>query len=211
MDGCTHRDLALACRRAHQEQRGRVRARDQQHQRDGAEEDPERVTNASRVDIAMREEPKRLAVRCERRVGSAKRVAQRFQIGRARGLRCAMAQATNDIGIVPLIGRIRLHGVRHEIAGVARRRRKPELRRQHSHDRSRLAVEADLPPEDAGIGTEARAPHVVAQNHDRRSTRLELARIELAAETWTEADRAEEAAAHAQAAQRLRRGLLAEM
>ena len=47
-DGRADRDLALAARRAHEQQVGDVRARDQQDEADGAEQDPERRPDVAR-------------------------------------------------------------------------------------------------------------------------------------------------------------------
>ena len=87
---------------------------------------------------------------------------------------------------------------------MARRRRKPELAREHADNGVRLAPEPDLPAENGGIGGKASTPQIVREHHDGLPV-LELARVEEPAESRPESHGAEEVAGDAQPANRLRR------
>src|SRR5262245_7396827 len=104
---------------------------------------------------------------------------------------------------MPFVDRIRGDHQRRQIAGIARRRWKPELAREHADDSMRLAPEPDLPAENGRIGGKASPPQIVCEHHDRLPG-LELACVEKPAESRHESDDAEKVAGDAQAANRLR-------
>jgi hypothetical protein len=158
-DGRAHRNLVLACRRADEQQHGGIRAANQQYEEYRAAQHPQHLTaRAVHEHVTVRKEPETITCRGERRVGRSKCVAERVNVVGALLWRQPGAQPPYRLGVVPLVGRIDRDHQRRQIADVVRRRRKPELAREHTDDGVRRASEPDLPAEDGGIGGKASTP-----------------------------------------------------
>src|SRR5262245_4690514 len=151
----------------------------------------------------MRKEPETIPRRGEWRVRQSKRVAERANVVGALLLRQPGAQPPYRLGVMPLVGRIDGDHQGRQIADIARRRRKPELAREHADDGVRLAPEPDRPADNGGIGCKASTPKILCEHHDGLPV-LELARVEKPAESRHESDGAEKVAGDAQTANRLR-------
>jgi aldehyde:ferredoxin oxidoreductase len=177
------RQLAAPCGSAGEEQTCHVRRRDQQHEADGSEQDPERPAQAANEQglVVQQQEAAAVAGRDLRiRLHEAGGELRHLQLGLAAAH--AAAQPRHDAVVVAPVAGIDLELERHEDVRPAGRLREEEVGRHDADDLVGLAVQAESLAEDAGIGLVDRAPEVVAQDRDAGPARPVLLLAERAAE-----------------------------
>ena len=206
-EGGAHRDFARSRRRAREQQVRDVDARDQQHEADRAEQDPERPL-----------------------IGLRHRVQQRLHADRIAG--DPRGKAAGDVLLDPIEVLLRLRD-RHTVAqpghgadvvraalvvgvGLLRERerhpqlgvvRKVESRGHHAGDFIALAFQRDRAADDTWIAAVDATPHAVADEHDRPRPRTHVVFGETPAEQRLHAQRRQHLRVdrHAVQAQRLER------
>ena len=166
------RELVLAPRETRQRQVGDVGARDQQHERRGAEQDEERRPSAARELGAQRRHRHGEALRLVVGVGVLLVQARGDALDLGAGLldRDAGLEAREDLGhpvqAVLLHGRAHVvragdHvGVEIGLLGIGRRRL------QHADDGDADTVHLDLAADHVGVGAEEGAPEAIGQHRD---------------------------------------------
>ncbi len=164
------RNLARAVGRARQKQVGHVRAGDEQHERDGAHERPEKNPYLAADDLLG-----------ERRhhggdplVGVGKLSGQGLGDTGHLAARLFDRHAVGEAAVghqqTPGASGARLsRGPLRQRQPDVRVERKLHPRRHDTDDRGRLRVHANRPADNRAISTVAALPHRVAQQHDRRS------------------------------------------
>jgi len=162
-DGAPNRQLLGTCGRAREQQRRHVRARDQRHERHGAEQHQQRRPDVA--DQRVAERPQVREVVCvlgwirlrQPRADDAELLARLLRRG-------IVAQPAEDLEEV--------RGAQRAVVVVERKRYDdvrlqgpPEPRGHHSDDLERVAVELDRAADHGRIGAEAPAPKRVGQKH----------------------------------------------
>ena len=167
-------DLALALRRARQQQAGDVRARDQQHETDGAEQHQERGADAADDLVAQRLQPDGAP-----RVGLWKvprlPLGECLELGARRREARARLQAGEDLEVVhvPLGEQVARHVERRR--GHDERREHPDARvlgivegsRHDAEDRVRHAVDLDPAADDRRVACQLALPDALADDDQR--------------------------------------------
>ena len=162
-DGGADRDLAVPPRRAHQQQVGHVRARDEQHEQDADLQHAgaacaRRRRVCSRMGTAYPLKP--LAWRKPRTAAAARGCASTIVFICASSCSIVAPGASRAIIELNSLPRAlsdicrRRERERHEQRDVARRQL--EVRRQDADDAVRLAIEPDVAADDGRVGAEAR-------------------------------------------------------
>ena len=196
-----HGELLAAADRARQQKIRRVRARDEQHERDGAEHDAEHAARrAADGDVLQRLEADAVAAEA---IGFFVR---------------GVGEPGVDAGADRSLGDIRTATHDDDIAVVARALRFGEARgqpddflvriresfRHHADDGCRRRVDADLASDDRRIAAVALLPDPPGKNDDRGTAGSLVVGVEIAAERRRDAERAPEIRADAGAVEALR-------
>ena len=169
-DRDTDGDLARAIGRARQKQVGHVRAGDEQHERDGAHERPEKNPYLVADDLLgerrhhCRDSLVGVGKLTGQGLGDAGHLAARLLDRHAVGEAAVGHQQTPGASGA----RLRRGPLRQRQPDV-RVERKLHPRRHHADDRGRLRVHANRPADNRAISTVAALPDRVAQQHDRGS------------------------------------------
>ena len=180
--GRAHSQLALTGEGARQQQVGDVRARHQQHERDGTEEDDDDKTHVSDDLIEQRHDREREAAVRRIHVGevAAETRSERVHLGLRLGDRHAGLQPGHDVVVFArACGRRRVRqrkrqehvAVFHHAERWQHFARQPERLRHHADHLVADAIKNDRLSDNPRNSTEAARPEAMAQNGGGRASR----------------------------------------
>src|SRR6185295_13838983 len=180
---CTaNRHLLLPRDRSRKQEIGEIRARNQQHKPDGAQQNPqERVYIFHRIVFDVDDARDHLHLAVDIRILLVHGFGDRIDIGLGLLNRDSRFQAANHAVLKVTSTNLLLlvsEGQRNpQLGGFGKRRprvRKLKSRRHHTDNRERLVVEPYDFPGDVRIGTEVSLPQSVAEYHNVLIARLIL-------------------------------------
>ena len=166
-DRCANRDFALADGRAHEQQVGHVRARNQQHETHRAHQNPQRRSHVAHDHLlqCLDAEPDLWRQRLRKRLtefgGSGRKLRGAAFDGDSR------LQSSSRREEIPLHGAVGIDLERQPDLRCADRRLDGGRieRSQHADDLVRLAVEQDRAPDHARVTAKSTLPETVAEHH----------------------------------------------
>ena len=191
-----HRELALAIRRARDEQPRDVRAGDEQQKRDGADEHLQRPPHRARDFVTERADDGRGLLVVGRMLEPQRGLHAR-ELRRGLRDRPARPQQRDRLQVLTRSARRRsAHGVAERSPQLRRRvvmrgNHGLERRGHHAGDEVRHAVQRDGRSRDVRARTESAPPQAVRQHHDTQPRRRVLGLIEVAPERRVDAEHAE--------------------
>ncbi len=162
-----HRDLGVPPLRAREQQVGHIHGGDDQHDRDGRQQQPQRLAPLADHILAERVEEDEVTHRVMLVFGIP-RIRNRLQLAPRLLQRDAGPQAAQRQQIVrEPVGRRRLVEPERR-PQLDRRVRKPEALGHDPDDRGGFTVDPDGAADDRRVATESSLPQVVTQHRDRR-------------------------------------------
>ena len=182
-----HRDLALTRGSARQEQVGDVGARDQENERDGAEQQPQATNRLLAEKVVLERLDARAPAFVRRRIRRRDVARDHVHVGVCLGQRHPVLEPAEHQQkvkvVVDLFGRERQRHVESVLHAIAR------AWRDDPDNDIGLAVQPDRPSDNLAIGAEPFLPQLVAQNDDLVFPGRPFFRTEVAAKKHGVSDR----------------------